>query len=398
MADDKLIEDFNDDMDGLSVLLTSEGQNKGPIWTAWHYLQVYSTWGLRLPFSEDSLKLKLSVNNPGEFQFFGSMMEAYKAVHDASKDFIVDIFPKVVGLGNDLKSFAADASDDDGEIFLIINELVDEGDEDSNMAAIELITDLQETATINAAAAAEVGTLLAGYKSELVEASGLLAAVKESIDADERINDAALAKLGGNADLPGSLANLQRELDKDRATYKKAVTVASTSVTYAWIVPIGLMTAATVAGVYGDIAVRALKDIKAAEDELKKASSELQTAARFNTVYHMAEQGVQEAHVNTGIAVQKATQVQNAWNGISNSLDGVKAMLLKMTKGGEDEDIVLKRKKVVEIYAERAGEKWQKLLPALEELTADPYIVVESDETDIDAVISEAETGLAAAA
>ena len=50
----------------------------------------------------------------GRYQWFDPAVEAYDTVYKASEHFIGAVFPGVVGLGNELMSFAKEATGKDG--------------------------------------------------------------------------------------------------------------------------------------------------------------------------------------------------------------------------------------------------------------------------------------------
>ncbi len=75
--------------------LRASDTNRGPLWRAWHYVQVYSTWGLRIPSENGSLKTYLRIDDPSNYPFFGTMLQAYGLIHASSKEFQTKLFPKL---------------------------------------------------------------------------------------------------------------------------------------------------------------------------------------------------------------------------------------------------------------------------------------------------------------
>lgn len=125
-SDTDLTKELDSTIESLSQLVQEPDDSEDQtLWYAWHYLQVYSTWGLRLPHTEATLKLKLGISEPGQFDFFEPMKEAYGEIHKACDEFLSEIFPKVINIGTKLLDFAADISEDDGKLFAVLIKMLD---------------------------------------------------------------------------------------------------------------------------------------------------------------------------------------------------------------------------------------------------------------------------------
>jgi phage shock protein A len=365
---------------------TTDDQN---LWYSWQFLQIYSTWGLRLPHTEATLKMKLGIANPGTYLFFQGMVQAYDEIHQACYDFTSNIFPEVIDVGKSLLDFASDANQDDGELFNVLTELIN-GNEDDIKGALELLSDLQDTTKKNTKKAEEVIKLLDGYKAKLVSAQEKVTNVKSLVDRDSQVSQSAINAMQGGSEVTGSIQNLEKLLNGQKAEYDHAVVVAATTPTYAWATLIGFITAAAIAGVYGDKAVRALRRIQELEDEIKKTNAKLSTALETNKVSNSANQSISQAQRYTDLAIVHTTTVQNAWTDMTGNL-GVIADKVRMMTTEEDEQIVLRNKKLVLNYAKKAGEKWALIVPPLKELTRNPYIVVEPNEKSLGEIANDVE-------
>ncbi len=382
---EKAIQDFN------SLVKKPDSPTEENLWYAWHFLQVYSIWGLRLPYTEASLKLKLGISDPGQFSFFGGMKEAYGDIHEACGEFDSTIFPQVIEDGTNILDFASDASQGDGDIFSVLIELIDADDDNG---ALELIGDLRETTKENEEKAGTVKELLGAYKGKLASAKGKIDIVQESVNKDEKTSQATIDKLKGSADVEDSLANLQKMLAAKKAEYKHSVVVASTTTTYAWVGLPGLIAASTVAGIYGSKAVKLLREVEELEDKIAKKNEELNTALQVNKAQDSAITSLSETEHYTDLAIAHTTTVQNAWQSISANLNYVAEKVADMTKE-KDNQQVLKTKAIVKKYAENAGKKWALLIPPLKELTRNPYIVVADGEKTLGDLATEVEKEIA---
>lgn len=378
------------------ILIAKEGAgntNRGPLWYAWHYLQVYSYWGLRQPHTDADLKLTLGISNPAAFGFYGSMRDAYQEINSACSDFISKIFPNVVELGTDLHTFATEASSRDQGIFSAVRDLLNEEPNaerarENEQAAIELLTDLQAKAKQNADKAGAVKLELAAYKTKLVTADEQLKRVQKAIDSDSRTSQATIDKLSGDVNKAGSLAAINKQIADLQKEYTQDVTIAATTPTYAWVVwplppiPVGLIAAVTVASVYGSRATDLLKQIERLEKDYKKASEELTTAIGAHNVQRTAKTCVTEASANTDKAIIHTTTVQNAWEGIATQLGVIKDKLLGSTRTNNGQT-VLSAKAVIRLYLSQAATAWDRLMPPLTELTTNPYIVVKDKQVSL---------------
>lgn len=378
----KAIADFN------TLVEKPDDATKGNknLWYAWHFLQVYSTWGLRLPHTEATLKMLLGVSDPGKYLFFNPMVEGYDEIHQASENFIVNIFPKVVKVGTNLLNFASDASHEDGDIFAVLIEILEE---DGAEGALELIQDLQDAAKKNTDEAEALGKLLNEYRAQLESANEKVAITQKKVQADSKTSQETIDKLSGDSDAAGSLANMRKMLEQANDDYDHYVVVASTTVTYAWLIPLGLFAGVTVAGIFGDKAVKTLKRVHTLEAEVAKTNETLHTALQVNKVQGSADQSLSQAKAYTDLAIIHTNTVQNAWASITSNLAYVADKVKSMTKA--DEPDKLKNIRLVKNYAKNAGEKWTLLVPPLKELTRDPYIVVESDGKNLEEFATEVE-------
>lgn len=352
------------------------------LWYAWHFLQVYSTWGLRLPNTEEPLKNSLNISDPGGYLFFGTMLEAHNLIHNASSKFLQTIFPKVVGIGNSMKSFAKDVGDnpnaplDEKPFFTFLIDLIKDGKTED---AIDLVVDKQKKAKENSEAAKEVVELLSDYKKDLTDAEAKLSQAKGKIEADSQVSQRTIDQLSSGPEIQGSIASLNEEMEVESKHYSHDVKVAATTPTYAWIIPIGTIPAVVVAGVYGDRAVHHLKNIHRVQTRINDASDQLRKAVKTQNIYTLAKNSVVKTTNFTHLAITHATKVQNSWNTIETNLKDLSDEISSMTRETDD-GVKLKGIALITRYAQNAGKKWAELIPPLEALTKNPYIQVETGE------------------
>ena len=377
-----------------ALLINPDDKKKGDLWYAWHYLQVYAYWGLRLPNTDATLKLKLGITDPGAYLFYDTMLEGYQQIHEAGEFFLTVVFPNMIDLGNDLLSFASTASDDSPDgIFSTITASVDSGD---TQAALQLLDGLQAQARQNADNAKKLyhptkegeqnTSLLARFQTMLNEASSRVNAAGKKIDEDSKTSQATIDKLSAGTDNKESLAAIQKMITDKREEYNQDVVIAATTPTYAWIVifpiPIGLIAATTVAAIYGPKAVQALKDLDTYQALFDKKSAELKTAVITHAVQETAKTAITEAITHTGKAIIYTSQVQNAWNKIAPQIGIIRDRVVGMTTENNSQK-VLSEKATIKAYVYEAKNAWKKILPPLTDLTENPFITVQSNEVSL---------------
>ncbi len=264
--------------------------------------------------------------------------------------------------------------------------MVDE--EDAYADVLELIQDLQSRAADNEKEAGEIALLLASYSANLEDANGKLKAANDSVEADNRTSTEAIERLQGDEDILGSISQIEKMSDMQQAEYRRNVTIASTTLTYAWVPVIGTIAAAVVAGVYGRRAVESLEAYNKSMAKIEKENKALTTAIKAHEVQRIAGTGLTHAKEHTEAAIQEITVVKNAWAALAGNLSVVATKVERMTKSSDDE-VRLKGKRVVKLYAKQAEEAWDELYPAVLELTNKPYIVVEDNDKSITEVVEE---------
>ena len=382
---------ITDSFQPLEALLVPKANPENTLEYAWHYIQVYAAWGLRLPSDEVDYKLLLNTEAPAGFLFYENMLKGTSEIKTACSSFMTDTLPKIIQVGNDLSSFANNASNDDGEMFKIIIELLDDDPE----SALDLITDLQSDAKKALKNADDVQSKLGTFKTSLISANKSIGLAQTKIEEDSATNTATINELS-----TGDLSIEKMRENKERMTkhYGEAVAVAATTPTYSWVLippplPGGLVAGITLAIIYGSKAVQLLKDIKENEDNIRKANNDLARAISAQETVVLAHQAVTNIDKYTRIAILHTTTVQNGWNSISKGLIEV-SKEINRTTSETDEGEKLRRTKLVKTFLNRTEEQWRLLAPALNKLTEAPYIHVEPQSKTIDELTEEVQMAL----
>ena len=205
-------------------LMNMSGQSSlDSLKAAWNYLQVYSTWCEKLPNTEANLNATLKISSSAPYSFYPAMLDAYQSTSKTGFDFLNNIFPKVVNIGNDLQSFAqtAGSTADEGGIFASITTILDtitpttppaDANNIIQTQVLPLLQALQAMADQNESDAKEVVTLLSKYKSDLNSADQKLSTVDTEVTNDASVSQATIDTLSGGPEIQGSIAQLEAVL------------------------------------------------------------------------------------------------------------------------------------------------------------------------------------------
>ena len=360
-----------------------DGTDKdGSLRSGWVGLQVFCEYANNLPTDEATLKILLNTASVGQFSFSKQLIVAYGALRSTSKDFITHTFTEIIQLGSDIKAFADDAKDPDGDLGFILDE-VSKGTKDGLSNAAGALRDKINEAVESAKSANKVKEKLSTFKVELNKAQTLLDGVKKSLGSDIATSEASIDTINGGANLLGSLKHLQDRLAKANKLYTHDRLVAETSPTYFLLIPWGTIAAIVVAATYGKKAADDLILIKSIKNEIKQADTDLANAVTLHATQNLAQHGVENTLYFAGVAANHVTVIQNYWEGFSAHLK-ILSQHLEGTEVSEPEGASrssamprLKGRALVEHDLKLAIENWKKLAPALKLLMDNAYITVD---------------------
>lgn len=387
------IQNLDQALDNLQLYLNGKDKTAPTLRSNWVWLQIYATQGLRLPNTAADLRtvLNLSETDAANYHWFDSMYEAYDEINKASSFFFDEVFDQMTALGEGLKSYVHEnAGKGEDSTFNFICSLVKptDGTAPDPVTALDVLSDLKSTADANQKKAEAITTNLSDFKTKLTKASSSCSEVKTSIDADDRTSQATIDKLSGGKDIMGSLKQLNDMLDSDKSEYKHDVVVASTSVTYCWVVwpvppfPIGLVAAASVAGVFGKRAVDMKDTIDKLEGEISTANHELKVAQATQQTVTLAQSSVDSVLKHTNLAIAKVTQIKNSWAKWSGSLENIHQKISYVLTTKDDKE-KLKSLRSVDFYMKKANKLWITLQPTIDAMVTNPYITVDPDAKNI---------------
>jgi hypothetical protein len=287
----------------------------------WQKVQCYVDAGTKLPITGAEARVKLNISD-ADVEHFSELWAAYKNVHDHCIDFNTNIFPNTVNLAGDISDYGRHKAPlFYGAIRTILDKMSDpknpmpedKGEAQITAALLNLSADAQARADKAAAAA----TQIAGFITRTQEDQGVLTPLKTRYEAELDGTD-------------GRIAQLTQEISDDRAfietynaEYRKDVTIACTSATYAWVVPVGTIAAAVVAGVYGQRATEALKHVHEFQDKLDADNQELASKVALSNDLKTCDLSVKGILESLAAALPILQKARGAWEAMSHDIRGV---------------------------------------------------------------------------
>ena len=123
-------------------------------------------------------------------------------------------------------------------------------------------------------------------------AIGQLDNVKKGIDADDQVSKKTIDDLlSDDPKSSTSIKAVERFLADAKKNYEHNVVVAATTPTYAWVLPVGLISAIVVAAVFGTRATSEKQAIDRYEAQLQQMAGKLRTAIETRGVLEAAVTG-----------------------------------------------------------------------------------------------------------
>jgi hypothetical protein len=295
---------------------------KSPFFMAteeWQKVQCFIEAGITLPISGAEAKVKLNVS-AADVDHFSELWAAYKDVHDHCLDFQTNIFPNTVALAGAIVDYGRHrAPQYYGGITKVLN-AIDAGTmtEEKGEKTIGLIlTSLAGHAQHGADEAATAAKQIADFIATTQQDQSVLTPLKTRYEAE----------LDG-AD--GRIAQLRTEIKDDRDfidtyndEYRKDVTIATTTATYAWVFPAGTIAAGIVAGIYGQKAVEALKHVHEFQDKLEKDDVELAAKIALSDDIKICDTSVKGILDSLTAALPVLQKARGAWEALNTDIKAV---------------------------------------------------------------------------
>ncbi|KAL1682192.1 hypothetical protein EV122DRAFT_204044 [Schizophyllum commune] len=241
--------------------------------------------GVLLPVTEDAYRSRLQISDD-VFNKLSSvikpLVQSYATTQVHCQVFKDTTYPGIISIASDVYSYAQNAggSSDDSyyaAIFQSIRQLANDLPQDEEAKLRETIKELVDM---------EVKSIDKIYTKSQSAIEDLRAfeddTKKDKSALTERstaVNDKLQDEVGSLDDLERKLQQYRDELEADLAEYEHDKIVACTTPAYYWIGLIGLISAAAVAGIYGDKAAKMAARI----DEVRKLISDYEQKIKDET-------------------------------------------------------------------------------------------------------------------
>lgn len=382
-------QNFEQAMTDLNALVAAGPGERSPLSMSWHFLQVYSTWGLGLPADKLTLDAAIKKTPEADESFSELLLQGNKKIKAACRDFQTNIFPEMIGIASGLKNYSDLSAEDRANMFGTIKMMATTKPD----AAFKLLKVMQKNVDENLEKVEAVEKQLGGFGAAIEDARGDLVQARTNLEADDDLSEAAITELMGDENQEGSLAYIQKQLQDNQEEYEHAVKVAATTPTYAWItfpIPIGPVAAVVVASVYGSKAVSLSDAIEEFQAKFEAANAKLKMALASQATVRSGEQQIAYSIAMIDRAKGHVTTVKNSWGNLREALDGLEGYIEATTATGELEANA-------SFLLDMMAEQWAIIYPILTDLTAAPYINVKSDGEDMETLAKDVKSAQAAA-
>lgn len=309
LSPDGLIDD--DDAESGFMLAQSE----------WLTLQRYINEALALPTNAEQLRRELMMQADEPVTPFGELISTYATINQNCTTWRDITFPSTVNLADAIVQYTTKVPiyyKALRDVMIQIRRKKGLDDTELRAEAHDMLDELAADATTYADQAQHV-------KEQIVAFSH---ATKADQTALKQL-DTTMSRYIGNLDqrildINNRLTQLRQEIDQYNKDYEKSVVVATTTLTYAWVFPIGLIAGAIVAGVYGDAAAKLKQRIDQARDENNQLSGELRTKSRLKDLTNRADQRVDQIQALLSPALVVIQKIEGGWRALANDLNSVK--------------------------------------------------------------------------
>ena len=341
----------------------------------WYTIQAYVEEALRLPVTETSMINAFAIPADVPFTNFQALLEEYQEVNVTADSWNRTIYPGMVDLALKLSNYADTHS-------LFIAPLLDSlvamktaalsqdlaGAEVQRQTAIALLNILKSYAVARQADTAKAETDLLNFAADIAMQSGQL---------DQLRTTHAEYLLDDGSDLKRRIAEIQARVNQLNAEYDKYVTIASTTVTYAWIPFYGILAAVPVAGVYGDKAEKARKERNQLKDDIKALEQELGYKENIYLSYQESYKSIIGIENKVRAAIPHVNKLKGHWQGINADFDTM-LELISSTEGvnGLENAIALVGSITAQISVAQIQTEWQEISAKATKFAQNAYIVV----------------------
>jgi hypothetical protein len=337
--------------------------------TEWQTLQCYIQDGLHLPTSANDAKVKLSISDE-DVNKFADLWAAYATIESHCADFNGAIFPQIVALAGDIADFG---HNDAPTYYPAITDAYTAMKDGSlshadGIAEVQaILAQVQQGAQDCAAKVDAVVKQVNDFVNTTTQDQGLITPIKARYDKEY------LGQAGKIQIFNDEITADQVAIAAFNAEYKQDCLIAETSASYCWIVPVGTIAAAVVAGVYAERATAALRHIRESQDDLENAETELRAAILLQQDLKLATGGLDGIAKALDAALPVLDKVKGVWDALGGDIDKI---LDKVDKLPDPTKII---PLIEELDVKAAGKAWSDLADDADQFRVNAFVVMQTE-------------------
>lgn len=297
-----------------------------------HLVQTYVEGGIQLPISQDEAISKLKIPEQ-DAAHFDLLWQCYKSIHDHCLHFKDKVYPDTVSLASDIYDYGKMKVPVFYGGLTTVYDQMEAGTltgEKGHARLKSILTNLKSDAIGRKQKATAAKTDIADFVTDMIHDSANLEARKDEYHREYEGLHGKIAQFNEE------IIEDQKSIDKYNADYKEFCLIARTSASYAWIVPIGLIAAATVAGIYGKKAQDALDNLHEFQKKKEKVQGELGNALRIKDDLQIADKSLAGIQSSLAAARTVLEKVEGLWQGIVDGIGHALSTLERDIEKGDD--------------------------------------------------------------
>lgn len=309
--------------------LATAGTKGGPNFVLseqeWYSIQQYTRDALALPTTEDEFSRSLGDGAPQDLSDLTQLIAAYGQVHQHAASWDGDTYPKTISLASRVYQYGAHTAP---IYYGALNEevqklVVNPSDDAAKEAVTSLLNSLAQSANAYATEAKAVqGAVHQFYLDTVADQVALTGP-----DGKGGLYKYYQDKYGStSAEVTALNEQIEQEnelLAKYNKEYAYDCLVAETTPTYVWVWPLGTVAAGIVAGVYGDKAVKALRNAQATQKKIDELNAELAADANLIEYLNFANSTTQRISVDIEGALPAIGKLAGAWQAMADDLNAI---------------------------------------------------------------------------
>lgn len=332
----------------------------------WHDVQCYIEAGISMPTSSQDAVIKLGIN-PSDGDHFSDLWSAYQRVQEHCSDFKTNIFPKTVNLAAKISNYGANMVPVFYKGLMDVLTSIDDGkitNDEGQKKVGRILDKLLSTAQIEAKRANDVAASIDGFIVQTQKDQAFLGPILNKYRTEYEGYDGASGLL---AQYRQQVNDANAEIARWNDEYRHDVTVASTTVTYAWITPLGTIAAAIVAGIYGQKARDALKEIDSWKDTLASVETKLASALLLDADLNLVNRSMEGLVAKLQAALPILQKIEGIWHAMAADIGNIIDTINNDIKGAPTF--------IAELGVDVAIGQWKAVADAADQYRVNAYVV-----------------------